>query len=128
MRPYRPHRDSDRNRPQGPGSSGRRPFSSGSRPNRPAPSPRRQEKPKGPALFNPKVPPTRKSWKAMYTGTIKRLSRCLARHARELADMDDHELLAAAEALPMHRGGRRGQAIRLVRKLGRLRGQKPAAR
>jgi hypothetical protein len=79
----------------------------------------------GPATFVPLVPKSRKQWKAMYTGTIKRLSRLLSTHAREVLKMDDGQLHAAADALPLHAKGNRGKVVRLVRKLDRLRSQKP---
>ena len=61
----------------------------------------------------------------MYTGTIKRLSRQLGRHAHDLIDMSEEALLAAADTMPAAPSRSRGIALQLIRKLARLRGQKP---
>lgn len=99
-----------------------RPQSAYNRVRRPPPP----KKPAGPATFEPLVPETRKRWKNMYKGTVKRLSRSLARHARDLVVLTNDELLDAAAMLePLHGGGR-GEALRLARKLVRLRERKPA--
>ena len=120
-----PFRDSGRRPEFRPRPPGNRPPPRANRPSRP-PAPPKVRKPKGPAAPGPMAPTTGKQWKAMYTGTLKRLSRYLARHARDLLPMSDDDLLAKAEALPKAHDGRRGAAIRLARKLVRLRSQRPS--
>lgn len=129
------HRDDFRGRPSRPrprpgGSAG---FSRPSRPSRggsqgrPPPRPKAPPKPAGPAVFQPLVPQSRGEWKRMYTGTIKRLSRQLGRHAHDLLDMSESDLIAAADAMPRAPSRKRGIAMQLIRKLSRLRDQKPRA-
>ncbi|QOV91402.1 hypothetical protein [Humisphaera borealis] len=79
-------------------------------------------------MFKPLVPASRGEWKRMYTGTIKRLSRQLGRHAHDLADMSEDSLIAAADAMPSSPSRSRGVALQLIRKLSRLRGQKPTVK
>ena len=63
----------------------------------------------------------------MYTGTLKRLSRELGKHAHDLVDLNEDALYTAADALPRRPARRHTSAVQLIRKLLRLRASKPAA-